>query len=205
MLELRTEESGYSSSALLPTPDSTVSNDGESLENWQARKEREKAKGRNGNGFGTPLAIAVRLLPTPTQTDSRNGRNKTAGRSNPESNHHDGTTLCDMVRLLPTPTARDGKGGNTPQDALVDKIKLLPTPTSADGDQGEQETYCRGNPTLLGASTNPPSGAGNASSEDQRQDQLTIEEDSALRLSSGSWDSPKAGRTESPEQRGSGC
>jgi hypothetical protein len=56
---------------LWPTPDASVANDGETLESWQARREREKAKGRNGNGFGTPLAIAVRLWPTPVSRDKR--------------------------------------------------------------------------------------------------------------------------------------
>jgi hypothetical protein len=53
---------------LWPTPDASVANDGETLESWQARREREKAKGRNGNGFGTPLAVAVRLYPSPTSS-----------------------------------------------------------------------------------------------------------------------------------------
>ncbi len=47
---------------LLPTPDAAVSNDGEDIDGWVARRERVKARGINGNGMGTPLAIAVRLL-----------------------------------------------------------------------------------------------------------------------------------------------
>ncbi len=46
---------------LLPTPDATVSNDGEGVDGWLARRERVKARGINGNGMGTPLSIAVRL------------------------------------------------------------------------------------------------------------------------------------------------
>jgi len=71
----RTAATGCSSSAgspppcpvscLLPTPAAGNFNDTESLQSWQARRERQKRLGRNGNGMGMPLAIAVRLLPTP--------------------------------------------------------------------------------------------------------------------------------------------
>jgi hypothetical protein len=57
-------------SGMWPTPDASVSNIGEDLENWQERRDRELAKGRNGNGFGTPLAVAVRLWPTPKASPS---------------------------------------------------------------------------------------------------------------------------------------
>ncbi|MEV7034562.1 hypothetical protein AB0N99_30575 [Streptomyces sp. NPDC093272] len=46
---------------LLPTPTASNPNDGESLESWEARRQRNLAKGINGNGQGTPLSIAVRL------------------------------------------------------------------------------------------------------------------------------------------------
>src|SRR5690606_32985662 len=53
--------------------------------------------------------------PTPTVNDSRGGRNKTSGRSNPNSKHHDGTTLCDaaVFAAWATPKASDGSGGGT--------------------------------------------------------------------------------------------
>ena len=53
--------------------------------------------------------------PTPTVNDSRGGRNKTSGRSNPDSKHHDGTTLCDaaIFAAWATPKASDGSGGRT--------------------------------------------------------------------------------------------
>ncbi len=41
--------------------------------------------------------------PTPTVNDSRGGRNKTATRSNPESQHHDGTTLVDAAIMATFP------------------------------------------------------------------------------------------------------
>jgi DNA (cytosine-5)-methyltransferase 1 len=45
---------------LLPTPAASNPNDGESLESWEARRQRNLAKKINGNGQGTPLSIAVR-------------------------------------------------------------------------------------------------------------------------------------------------
>lgn len=96
---------GATGGSLLPIPDAAVSSDGEDLDNWHARRESTRERHNNGNGFGTPLAIAVRLLPV--TTDARGARNRTSGRSNPDSNHHDGVTLTDAVRLLPTPTGDD--------------------------------------------------------------------------------------------------
>lgn len=96
--------------SLLPTPTASNPNDGESLESWEARRQRNLAKGINGNGQGTPLGIAV--------------------------------------RLLPTPTAADGDWAST--------------------------TFGRGNPTLRGAVSSPPSDAGKPSSDDPPLGQLTI-------------------------------
>jgi hypothetical protein len=55
---------------LLPTPTASLVNDGESLESWEARRDRLLQEGYNGNGMGEPLTItAQRLLPTPTHRD----------------------------------------------------------------------------------------------------------------------------------------
>lgn len=45
--------------AMLPTPSASISNDGESIESWERRKQKNLAKNNNGNGMGTPLTIAV--------------------------------------------------------------------------------------------------------------------------------------------------
>jgi hypothetical protein len=50
---------------LLPTPNASVSQDGESFETWEVRRQAALEKGYNGNGIGMPLTIAVKLLPTP--------------------------------------------------------------------------------------------------------------------------------------------
>jgi hypothetical protein len=113
-----------------------------------------------------PLAIAVALLPTPTVGDSASAANRTAGRSNPDSKHHDGTTLTDWVRLLPTPTVGDGEGGGvrtgltweratqSTGDGGASRLRdvvgmLLPTPTTQDA------TNTAG-PSQRGRHTPPP-------------------------------------------------
>lgn len=64
--------------SLLPTPSAGAFNDGEDLDQWEARRQRVRETAANGNGFGTPLGVAVRLLPTPTtepQTGNGHARN----------------------------------------------------------------------------------------------------------------------------------
>lgn len=119
---LPTVENECSSSQLLPTPSACVANDGEGVDTWLARRERVKVTANNGNGMGTPLTIAVQLLSTATVGDARNSANRTAGRSDPESKHHDGVTLVDAVRLLPTPTAN--QPGGTAEQHLARKQRM---------------------------------------------------------------------------------
>ena len=114
-------------SKLLPTPTACVANDGEGTETWLARRERVKLTAGNGNGMGMPLTIAVQLLPTPTVGDSRNAANRTAGRTDPGSKHHDGMTLVDWARIG-VATHRPSEGGNTSSDVLPP-----PRPTLEDG------------------------------------------------------------------------
>ena len=59
------------------TPDATVSNDGEGLETFEARRARVKAKGINGNGMGTPLAMQCKQWATPTTRDHKDGSDMT--------------------------------------------------------------------------------------------------------------------------------
>jgi len=202
---------------LLPTPAASNPNDGESLESWEARRQRNLAKGINGNGQGTPLGIAVRMLSNPSAppadaasgcttpegsapdaldapTPTSDGPVKllpTPAASFPGSTANfrpDGTpygegygmTLLDAVRLLPTPRASDGeKGGPNQRGSKGDLMlpsavsQLLPTPTSSDGDR-TSSTYGRGNPTLTGAITDPPSDGGKPSSDVPPPGPLTL-------------------------------
>lgn len=175
-------------------------------------------KGRALSGDG--LVDAVNLLPTPMAGDATGTRNATAGRTNPDSQHHAGWTLSDVVfsgQLLPTPRASDGEKGGpnqrgskgdlmlpsavaqllpTPRasrgssstetmyelgaertdDSRPQGEVLLPTPTTSDSER-TSSTYGRGNPTLTGAVSNPPSGGGNESSDDERLGLLTFWDD----------------------------
>ena len=95
-----------------PTPDAMVANDGEDLDNWQARRARVKAQKKNGNGFGMPLAVAVRLWPTPI---SSSGGPSKATTGNPRS-LYSGNPLATAVnmaaaRLWTTPTANEDACG----------------------------------------------------------------------------------------------
>lgn len=110
--EPRTAESVSSS---WPTPSAGLFNDGESVESWEARRERVKATGVNGNGMGMPLGIAVKIRPTPTVTGlwNRAGMRPTSG---------DG--LSTAVKNWATPTSRDWKDGvdpspNAPTNGLL--------------------------------------------------------------------------------------
>ena len=139
---------------------------------------------RKAGGHGPTLADEVEhLLPTPTVADSRGTRNATSGRTDPDSKHHAGTTLNDLVfdgSLLPTPRASDtgtpgrraGEGWRPPLSQVV--LPLMPTPTAADSER-TSTTYCRGNPTLHGAVSCPPSPAGNTPPDDAPPGQLMIE------------------------------
>lgn len=52
-----------------PTPNALVSNDGETAESWNRRKDRMLALGINGNGLGMPLTIAATTWPSPRARD----------------------------------------------------------------------------------------------------------------------------------------
>jgi len=87
---------------LLPTPDASVANDGESVESWEARRQRVMLTAANGNGMGTPLTIAAQLFPTPKASDGEWGTPRTSGRPIERSTH-----LGTISTLLPTPRAHD--------------------------------------------------------------------------------------------------
>lgn len=120
----------------------------------------------------TPLSMLVQTLPTPTAGDAKAAANRTAGRSNPNSSHHDGVTLTDAVRMLPTPRTSDGqRGGITVMEDRT-SARLLPTPTARDWKDGEPCPAVPVNALLgrqvwwLGASSSPPSDDTNTSSDE---------------------------------------
>lgn len=99
---------GNAVKALLPTP---AANDSGNTPEDHLRK-------KPGRIQVTSLQVLVEggliptggLLPTPTVGDAASTANKTAGRSNPNSKHHDGMTKTDWTRLLPTPRSSDSTG-----------------------------------------------------------------------------------------------
>src|SRR5690349_7077104 len=140
-------------------------------------------QGRSRSGRPRPMSDAdlpevVSLLPTPTVADSRDTANFRPDGTPYGSGY--GMTLTDATRLLPTPRASDGaKGGPNQRGSSGDLMlpsavsHLLPTPTASDGER-TSSTYGRGNPTLTGASANPPSAAGNPSSAGPHPGQPTL-------------------------------
>lgn len=116
---------------LLPTPDASVMNDGETPETWLARRERVKATAKNGNGMGTPLAMAVQLLPTPGANLGDNG-----GPQHPDKRRAGGHSVSieDAVHgltLLPTPRASDGTKGGPNQSGSSGDL-MLPSAVQPD-------------------------------------------------------------------------
>lgn len=85
------------------------------------------------------------ILPIPRAGDGTRGADPTSHSPN-------------LMAALATPSARDWRSGKSNQHGknarpLNEQFErmMLPTPVSADGER-QSKTYCRGNPTLLGAS-----------------------------------------------------
>lgn len=84
-----------------------------------------------------PLSEFVGAWPTPVVTDSLGARNRTSGRTDPNSKHHDGVTLNDAIQMWSTPRASDCEGGpdlvrrdtGAPQSNLITQVALWSTPT----------------------------------------------------------------------------
>lgn len=199
-MERLTDESGFSSSPLLPTPNASVSQDGERPETFFERRLAQKALGRNGNGIGLPLTIAVQLLPTPAGSDGSRGpdyaaatREGTGGdsltttvaRLNAET---EGLLADPNIRLLPTPQESDGFGGRNETAAMRRGGKrpsgakaTLPLPTAI---------------AMRGELTAQPFAAGSLCSDVALPGQLTLEDASNRGSSSGCSASPTGGLTE---------
>lgn len=98
---------------LLPTP---AARDGGHSRGADAARYRgpKSMGGRRVNLDDAVEAVRVKapwLLPTPTVSDSVGGRNRTSGRTNPNSKHHDGVTLTDWIWL------QRGESSAPPSDA----------------------------------------------------------------------------------------
>lgn len=117
-LEPITSESGFLS---WPSADAGAINDGESLETFEARRQRNLEKGYNGNGQGTPLAVRAAEFPAPpwpTATTNPQGPNTGKTRENGRvANRFTDQCLARVAETFPTKlwataSARDHKGIN---------------------------------------------------------------------------------------------
>jgi hypothetical protein len=147
-----------------PRPDATAANSGETVESWDARRERVRARGINGNGMGEPLGIAVQreepaaTWPRPTAADGGRGSMTYGhGEANP-------TLLGAVLRAeegsWPRPTATDGKAGTihgTGSPTLLGAAREAegswPRPTCSDSTGGHCPEEKK--PAILGATLNP--------------------------------------------------
>lgn len=127
-----------------PTPSAIQVNDQESIESWNARRDRELLKGDNGNGMGMPLNVAVRQWPTPCATQAKQGQNEPDGKR--------GQSLVGAARgqKWPTPNYRSGsvseKTRNKNSRPLQEQACLFtrPDPKIKDG-----LTFSESGPTSL--------------------------------------------------------
>lgn len=124
---------------------------GETYENWVSRLRvdcslRQRSVPVIGANASSSSGLQELAWPTPVVTDSFGARNRTSGRSNPNSKHHDGVTLNDAIILYqgsarPTPTASmvtglgsEGRDGGDNLQTAVTKFQASarPTPTASD-------------------------------------------------------------------------
>lgn len=136
-----------SASSSWPTASASVANDGETLESWEARRDRNLAKHTNGNGMGTPLTIAAIRWPTARSEDGESCGN------------HPGSTdsLTGATRNWPTAQAHDSRGPKTPAQIeamrakgpgvrnLNEEVSTWASPSAHDGRRpGSDETSTQG-------------------------------------------------------------
>lgn len=130
---------GIASSLLLKTPTSQLAVNGGS----------QHPDKRRAGGHGPTLADEVEhLLPTPIVSDGTGGPKDLDGaRFAPQ--------LREITQLLPTPQAHDAQGGKTPEQVAAMRAR-------GHGVRNLNEVAAN---ELSGASTSPPSVAGNPSSD----------------------------------------
>jgi hypothetical protein len=191
---------GFEQPNLLPTPGANDSTGAEGPTR-EARQERT----RGGTG-GPSLRDIQHLLPTPTSGDSKSSgsRNLEGSSAHAGVSLTDAILFGNSTtpRLLPTPTGDDANNNGGPAQhernslPLNTVAALLPTPmanpdnpgaggelraaiTHGPGRRNETgvDTWRRPNRgRSLGASTDPPSNSGSASSDDPHPFQLTFED-----------------------------
>jgi hypothetical protein len=126
-----------------PTPGGMVSNDGESLESWEARKRKLEEKGYNGNGMGTPLSVASQMWGTPGAEMGGEVAHPRPSRGGEMTEY-----LSRQVAMWPTPEASMQKTNK--REPWRDRSVLLPmaaetwpTPQAFDADGPDQTAEAR--------------------------------------------------------------
>lgn len=87
----------------------------ETYTDWASRLRADYSARRKSARRTSASGSSSSAWPTAVVGDSRATANATAGRSDPNSQHHSGQTLTDAIRAwpTPTPTTRDAKGANS--------------------------------------------------------------------------------------------
>lgn len=189
---------------------------------WAAFSETWPISGMTHSGAAYELPTsaprtddsASSLLPTPESADASGGRVSTELGGVRESGAKRAITLGAAVhhQLLPTPRTSDTNGPGAHGDGGMDLrtvATLLPTPRATDGTKGGPNQRGSSGDLMLpsavqsiGASTVPPSVAGNPSSDDRHQHlpspEAVADSDYLPFSSSGSWASQPAMSPTSP-------
>lgn len=151
---LRTFDSGFGG---WPTPDAGGFNQTETLESFEARREKLKAKGINGNGAGRLLGIAAQMAgwPTPRSADADKGVRTPIGCMAEYARRptgHDLNTAAVIAGWATPRVATNGGNGNPERAAdgkarLEDQVHGWPTPNATDGSKAPKQ-FAGGNPSL---------------------------------------------------------
>jgi hypothetical protein len=160
---------------LLPTP---MAGDANGTRNATASRTTDNPNVNMGWTL-SDVVFSGQLLPTPRASDREKGG------PNQRGSQGDLMLPSAVAQLLPTPRAsRGGSSTETMYELGAERTDgsrpqgevLLPTPTAADSER-TSSTYGRGNPTLTGAITDPPSNGGKQSSDDEPPGQPTLWDD----------------------------
>jgi hypothetical protein len=166
---------------LLPTP---MAGDSKGTRNATAGRKRDNPNVNAGWTLSDVIHDGQLSNPPAPPVDAASGCTTPEG-SAPDPVAAPAPTLNSdgPMKLMPTPRATDGTKGGPHQrgskgDLMLPSLaaQLLPTPTASDSER-TSSAYGRGNPTLTGAITNPPSDGGKPSSDAPPPGQPTFWDD----------------------------
>lgn len=113
----------YEHPTLVPRTDASASSSSHGFKEWQtpvADDSVDRLAGKvNSRGEPKLSAEVLRAWPTPVVNM---GRSRTAGRSDPNSAHHDGETIHDAVQTWATPRSTDGTNGSRTLEGTLKEV-----------------------------------------------------------------------------------